>query len=147
MCHSLAVNDYVFFTISVTLTFDLFQWFSTMQASYPSANSISSFVTIGPITKLQCDIGLRTHRYTHIQTNTTITITSICEINVVFIFLPGILSARIRVDFQIDILSLSLGNSYSVTSSRPIWIAVIMSPVLFTASINRITPYLKHIMT
>ena len=57
-----------FFTISVTLTF--FPWyFPTMQVSYP-ATSTWSCVTIGRYsTKLYGDIGLRTRRSTHRQTD------------------------------------------------------------------------------
>ena len=80
MCRSRVINDYVFFTNSVTLTF------SRDNASIISGTSMQSFVTIGPhLTKLWCDIVLRTHRYilahTHKQTrqprHNSITITSI----------------------------------------------------------------------
>ena len=49
MCRFRVINDYtLFFTISMTLSFDLFPWhWSIMQVSYP-ATSISSVVTIGP---------------------------------------------------------------------------------------------------
>ena len=47
MCRFRVINDYVFFTILMTLYFDLFPWYLTiMQVSHP-ATSISSFVTIG----------------------------------------------------------------------------------------------------
>ena len=62
MCRSRVINDYVFFTICVTLTFDLFPWYiSTIQISYPVTSTIRSrFVTIVPrLTTLQCDFGLR----------------------------------------------------------------------------------------
>ena len=37
MCRFRVINDYVFFTISMTLCFDLFPWYwSIMQVSYPA---------------------------------------------------------------------------------------------------------------
>ena len=70
MCCSWVINDYVFFTISVTLTIDLFPWyFSTMQVYdiRPKLNEVIVWYW-----------AVDTH--IHTQTNTSITITSLCEI-------------------------------------------------------------------
>ena len=60
MCRFRVINDYVFFTIWMTLSFGLFPWYwSIMQVSYP-ATSISSCVTIGPhLTKLMLCVSLQ----------------------------------------------------------------------------------------
>ena len=70
MCCSWVINDYVFFKISVTLTIDLFPWyFSTMQVYNirPKLNEVIVWYW-----------AVDTH--IHTQTNTSITITSLCEI-------------------------------------------------------------------
>ena len=85
-----AQSVYFMFLVTLTLTFDISRYsryFSRNHIKYPGI-SIYSVVTIGShLTKLWCEIGMLTHRYiityrqTDRHTNTSITITSFCEIN------------------------------------------------------------------
>ena len=80
MCRSRVINEYVFFIISVTLTLiDLFQWY--IIPNYLYVKFCTNQLTCNEITVWHRAAGIQVHRQTCKQTNTSIAITSLCEIN------------------------------------------------------------------